>query len=29
MPITVGDPVPPIQAPTYIRGRSNARLMGP
>jgi alkyl hydroperoxide reductase subunit AhpC len=29
MPITVGDSVPPIQAPTYIRGRSNARLMGP
>ena len=29
MPITVGDTVPPIQAPTYLRGRHNARLMGP
>ena len=29
MPITVGDTVPPIQAPTYLRGRRNARLMGP
>jgi alkyl hydroperoxide reductase subunit AhpC len=29
MSITVGDTVAPIQAPTYLRGRHNARLMGP
>ena len=29
MPITVGDCIPSTQAPTYIRGRSNAPLMGP
>ena len=29
MPITVGDTVPSIQVPSHIRGRHNARLMGP
>jgi peroxiredoxin (alkyl hydroperoxide reductase subunit C) len=29
MPITIGDAVPAIQAPTYLRGRTNAPLMGP
>jgi peroxiredoxin 2/4 len=29
MSITVGDTVAPIQAPTYVRGRRNAPLMGP
>jgi alkyl hydroperoxide reductase subunit AhpC len=29
MPITIGDAVPSIQAPTYLRGRANAPLMGP
>jgi peroxiredoxin (alkyl hydroperoxide reductase subunit C) len=29
MPITIGDAVPAIQAPTYFRGRTNAPLMGP
>jgi peroxiredoxin (alkyl hydroperoxide reductase subunit C) len=29
MPITIGDAVPAIQAPTYLRGRTNAPLLGP
>jgi peroxiredoxin (alkyl hydroperoxide reductase subunit C) len=29
MPISVGDSVPPIQVPAYVRGRRNARLTGP
>jgi peroxiredoxin (alkyl hydroperoxide reductase subunit C) len=29
MAITIGDPVPAIQAPAYFRGRANAPLMGP
>jgi alkyl hydroperoxide reductase subunit AhpC len=29
MSISVGDPAPSIQAPSYVRGRTNAPLMGP
>jgi alkyl hydroperoxide reductase subunit AhpC len=29
MAISIGDTVPAIQAPTYLRGRANAPIMGP